>query len=78
MSSIIGRTVFRAAPRLRATPIPRRFASSSSTVNATDDRQASKDALKTGAKRDPELYVSFITYLYLKWDNAGLGDALGR
>ncbi|KAF2679483.1 hypothetical protein K458DRAFT_422288 [Lentithecium fluviatile CBS 122367] len=56
MSSIIGRSALRAAPRLRATPIPRRWASSSSTASA-NERQASKDALKTGAKRDPELYV---------------------
>jgi hypothetical protein len=53
MSSIIPRTAFRAVPRLRATPMTRRW----NTTNATDDRQASKDALKAGAKRDPELYV---------------------
>ncbi|KAH7126973.1 hypothetical protein B0J11DRAFT_433136 [Dendryphion nanum] len=52
MSSIIGRTAFRAAPRLRAAPVQRRFASA-----VADDRQASKDAIKTGAKRDPELYI---------------------
>lgn len=55
MSSIAARTAFRAAPRLRATAVPRRAASNTA---AAVDRQASKDALKTGAKRDPELYVS--------------------
>ncbi|KAK7189558.1 hypothetical protein DPSP01_001555 [Paraphaeosphaeria sporulosa] len=60
MSSIVGRTAFRAAPRLRATQVPRRWNSTASS-NASDagkaDRQAGKDALKAGAKRDPELYV---------------------
>jgi len=54
MSSIIGRTAFRAAPRLRATQVPRRWNTSTSGV---EDRQAGKQALKAGAKRDPELYV---------------------
>ncbi|KAF2241689.1 hypothetical protein BU26DRAFT_535126 [Trematosphaeria pertusa] len=53
MSSTIARTAFRAAPRLRASPIPRRYAS---TVT---EQEASKQALKAGAKRDPELYVLF-------------------
>lgn len=54
MSSIIARSAFRAAPRMRsATPALRRWASAA----AEGDRAASKEALKTGAKRDPELYV---------------------
>ncbi|KAF1947242.1 hypothetical protein EJ02DRAFT_449832 [Clathrospora elynae] len=57
MSSIIARSALRAAPRLRPTPTPtpalRRWASAA----AEGERQAGKDALKTGAKRDPELYV---------------------
>lgn len=53
MSSIIGRTAFRAAPRLRPTPIARRWA----TTAGHEERAAGKDALKQGAKRDPELYV---------------------
>ncbi|CAI6337705.1 unnamed protein product [Periconia digitata] len=54
MSSIIGRTAFRAAPRLRPTPVARRWATSTA---GTEERKAGKDALKQGAKRDPELYV---------------------
>ena len=53
MSSIIARSAFRAAPRLRPTPAFRRWASAA----AEGERQAGKDALKIGAKRDPELYV---------------------
>jgi hypothetical protein len=54
MSSIIARSAFRAAPRVvRPTPAFRRWASAA----AEGERQAGKDALKTGAKRDPELYV---------------------
>jgi hypothetical protein len=52
MSSIIARSAFRAAPRMRAVP-GRRWASAS----AEGERAAGKEALKTGAKRDPELYV---------------------
>ncbi|CAG5177900.1 uncharacterized protein ALTATR162_LOCUS8434 [Alternaria atra] len=56
MSSIIARSAFRAAPRVvRPTPAFRRWASAA----AEGERQAGKDALKTGAKRDPELYVLF-------------------
>ncbi|KAF2034425.1 hypothetical protein EK21DRAFT_56776 [Setomelanomma holmii] len=53
MSSIIARPAFRAAPRLRPTPGLRRWASAA----AAGERAAGKEALKTGAKRDPELYV---------------------
>lgn len=53
MSSIIARSAFRAAPRVRSTPAFRRWASTASE----GERQAGKDALKAGAKRDPELYV---------------------
>ncbi|KAF2021932.1 hypothetical protein BU24DRAFT_404868 [Aaosphaeria arxii CBS 175.79] len=52
MASMLARNAFRAAPRLRA-PVQRRFISEA----AAADRQASKDALKAGAKRDPELYI---------------------
>ncbi|PSN70371.1 hypothetical protein BS50DRAFT_632265 [Corynespora cassiicola Philippines] len=56
MSSIIGRTAFRAAPRVaRAPTVARRFASSGTAT--AEERQASKQAIKSGAKRDPELYV---------------------
>jgi hypothetical protein len=46
MASIIGRSAFRATRVLRQ------------GAGAPVDRQAGKEALKTGAKRDPELYVS--------------------
>lgn len=55
MSSIIARSSFRAAPRLvRPAPALRRWATSAA---AEGERQRSKEALKAGAKRDPELYV---------------------
>lgn len=53
MSSIIARSAFRAAPRMHPAPALRRWASAA----GEGERQAGKDALKTGAKRDPELYV---------------------
>lgn len=53
MSSIAARSALRAAPRLRAAPVSRRWASAA----AEGERAAGKEALKTGAKRDPELYV---------------------
>jgi hypothetical protein len=54
MSSIIARSAFRVAPRVvRPTPVLRRWASAA----AEGERQAGKEALKKGAKRDPELYV---------------------
>jgi hypothetical protein len=54
MSSIIARSAFRAAPRFgAATPGFRRWAS----AQAEGERESGKQALKTGAKRDPELYV---------------------
>ena len=56
MSSIIARSAFRAAPRIqRTTPALRRWASAA----AEGEREAGKAALKTGAKRDPELYVRY-------------------
>ncbi|KAJ4373869.1 hypothetical protein N0V83_002608 [Neocucurbitaria cava] len=55
MSSIIARSAFRASPRLQPTPALRRWASTA----AEGERDAGKQALKTGAKRDPELYVLF-------------------
>lgn len=56
MSSIAARSAFRAAPRLRAAAPTRRWASTTSDAGQAE-RQAGKEALKTGAKRDPELYV---------------------
>lgn len=53
MSSIIARAAFRAAPRIQHAPALRRWASAA----ADGERQRSKEALKAGAKRDPELYV---------------------
>jgi hypothetical protein len=54
MSSIIARSAFRAAPRFHAAaPGLRRWA----TAQAEGERESGKQALKTGAKRDPELYV---------------------
>ncbi|KAF2105680.1 hypothetical protein BDV96DRAFT_617693 [Lophiotrema nucula] len=55
MSSIIGRTAFRATPRLRMSPTLRRFEQRA----MNDERQEGKTALQKGAKRDPELYVLF-------------------
>lgn len=49
MSSIIGRSAFRATRVLRA--------EASSATAANIERQAGKEAVKQGAKRDPELYV---------------------
>ncbi|KAH6620154.1 hypothetical protein C7974DRAFT_415382 [Boeremia exigua] len=57
MSSIAARSAFRAAPRLRAAAPARRWASTAASDAGHAERQAGKDALKTGAKRDPELYV---------------------
>lgn len=57
MSSIAARSAFRAAPRLRAAAPARRWASTAASDSGVAERQAGKDALKTGAKRDPELYV---------------------
>ncbi|KAL5117657.1 hypothetical protein ACEQ8H_004405 [Pleosporales sp. CAS-2024a] len=53
MSSFLARPAFRAAPRFRPAPVARRWASAA----ATSEREAGKQALQTGAKRDPELYV---------------------
>lgn len=53
MSSIIARSAFRAAPRFQAAPGLRRWASAA----AEGEREAGKQAIKTGAKKDPELYV---------------------
>jgi hypothetical protein len=58
MSSIIARSAFRAAPRIQparfqAAPGLRRWA----TAQADGERESGKQALKTGAKKDPELYV---------------------
>ena len=52
MSSIIGRAAFRATPRLRVTPTARLF-------DTAAEKAEGVKALKTGAKRDPELYVLF-------------------
>jgi len=52
MSSIVARAAFRAAPRFSAPAARRRV-----TTASKAEQQAGKEALKTGAKRDPELYV---------------------
>ncbi|KAG9205683.1 hypothetical protein B5807_08066 [Epicoccum nigrum] len=57
MSSIAARSAFRAAPRLRAAAPARRWASGVASDSSRAEREAGKDALKTGAKKDPELYV---------------------
>ena len=58
MSSFAARSAFRAAPRLRAAAPARRWASNAAASDSGHaERQAGKDALKTGAKKDPELYV---------------------
>ena len=57
MSSIAARSAFRAAPRLRAAAPARRWASDVASDSGRAEREAGKDALKTGAKKDPELYV---------------------
>lgn len=55
MSPIIARSAFRAAPRMRlAAPVARRWATSAA---GQSERDAGKEAIKSGAKRDPELYV---------------------
>jgi len=76
MSSIIGRTAFRAAPRLRTTAIPRRFESNQATAHA-EDRQASKNAIKDGAKRDPELYVRESILVIGGWGSINSGECMG-
>jgi hypothetical protein len=75
MSSIIGRTALRAAPRLRATAVPRRFDSTQATAHA-QDRQASKNAIKDGAKRDPELYVRDAVLAYWGWGSISPGECM--
>lgn len=61
MSSIIGRTAFRATRPLLAAPTrPLRSAgvtSGSEDAASEASRTADKDRLKKGARRDPELYV---------------------
>lgn len=56
MLSFVGRSAFRAAPRLRVAAVPKRF-NTGSSLGSIEDKQASKQAVKAGAKRDPELYV---------------------
>ncbi|KAF2146321.1 uncharacterized protein K452DRAFT_283600 [Aplosporella prunicola CBS 121167] len=50
MSSIIGRSAFRATRALRST-------GGAAAQGANGDKAASKDALKAAGKKDPELYV---------------------
>lgn len=54
MSSFVARSAFRAAPRVRTVTVPKRY---SSVTASPEEKQKSKDALKEGAKRDPELIV---------------------
>lgn len=57
MSSIVKRTAvrsaFRAAPRVSVNAAPRRFA----WTSTAEERRADTEAVKEGARRDPELYV---------------------
>lgn len=61
MSSIIGRSAFRATRPLRATatrPLRTTGATIKDTAAAqTEDREAGKKSLQRGARKDPELYV---------------------
>lgn len=61
MSSIIGRAAFRAARPAQLRAIRPRFASTTTAGGAGNevDHEAGKNALKQGAKRDPELYILF-------------------
>lgn len=59
MASIVGRTALRSSRTLR-TPFPAsrlRFASSEALPNGKKEAEASGQALRQGARRDPELYV---------------------
>ncbi|KAL1301509.1 hypothetical protein AAFC00_005752 [Neodothiora populina] len=53
MASIIGRAAFRATRPLRSTGVP----SGSPAATAAAGRQQDTNALKKGAKRDPELLI---------------------
>ena len=60
MSSIIGRAAFRASRPLRAQvtrPLRASGVNSGDAAEAIADNAASKNAMKKGAKKDPELYV---------------------
>jgi hypothetical protein len=70
MSSIIARSAFRAAPRFQAAPGLRRWA----TAQAEGDRESGKQALKTGAKRDPELYVCHASHARRRFNCGLIGD----
>lgn len=61
MSSIIGRAAFSAARPAQLRAIRPRFSSTTAAGGAGNevDQKAGKDALKQGAKRDPELYILF-------------------
>ncbi|KAI5249360.1 hypothetical protein E4T47_00286 [Aureobasidium subglaciale] len=53
MASIIGRSAFRATRSLRASGIN----AGSDTAASAAEREAGKNALKQGARKDPELYI---------------------
>ncbi|KAF1980909.1 hypothetical protein K402DRAFT_467921 [Aulographum hederae CBS 113979] len=60
MSSIIARSAFRASRPLYASrTLPLRATGVNAGEAAASDREAGKQAMKTGAKRDPELMVLF-------------------
>jgi hypothetical protein len=60
MSAIIGRAAFRAARPAQVRLVRPRFSSTTASAAGHDaDKQAGKDALTKGAKRDPELYILF-------------------
>jgi hypothetical protein len=58
MSAIIGRSAFRAVRPLHLRAARPRFASGvTAGEGASAEKDAGREALKRGAKRDPELYV---------------------
>jgi hypothetical protein len=58
MSSIVGRSAFRASRPLRsAFQSTRPQWQQATSAQAGADREAGREALRRGAKRDPELYV---------------------
>lgn len=61
MSSILGRAAFRATRPLRASGVT----SGAENAASAASREADKNALKKGARRDPELYVLLSLVLLL-------------
>ena len=57
MSSIIGRSAFRASRPLKSAFQSTRPRWQEARATASQDREAGREALRKGARRDPELYV---------------------